>query len=52
MVFWLPPQSGEKIVLNVSTTIIICLLMFYFSQKLPAMGDHTPLIGNITYLLS
>ncbi|CAH1173693.1 unnamed protein product [Phaedon cochleariae] len=42
--FWLPPQAGEKIILNATTALIICLFMLYFSQKLPAMGTHTPLI--------
>ncbi|KAG5881485.1 hypothetical protein JTB14_029152 [Gonioctena quinquepunctata] len=42
--FWLPPQAGEKIVINASTALIICLFMLYFTQKLPAMGTHTPLI--------
>ncbi|CAH1370851.1 unnamed protein product [Tenebrio molitor] len=42
--FWLPPQSGEKIILNGCTALIICLFMLYFTQKIPAMGTHTPLI--------
>ncbi|KAJ3658906.1 hypothetical protein Zmor_010620 [Zophobas morio] len=42
--FWLPPQAGEKIVLNGCTAVIICLFMLYFTQKIPAMGTHTPLI--------
>ncbi|XP_074030506.1 nicotinic acetylcholine receptor alpha 10 subunit isoform X1 [Leptinotarsa decemlineata] len=42
--FWLPPQAGEKIVINGTAALIICLFMLYFTQKLPAMGTHTPLI--------
>nr|CAH7738580.1 unnamed protein product [Callosobruchus chinensis] len=42
--FWLPPQAGEKIIINASTALMICLFMLYFTQKLPAMGTHTPLI--------
>ncbi|KAJ8931059.1 hypothetical protein NQ314_016088 [Rhamnusium bicolor] len=42
--FWLPPQAGEKILINASTAIIICLFMLYFTQKMPVMGTHTPLI--------
>ncbi|KAJ8913429.1 hypothetical protein NQ315_017173, partial [Exocentrus adspersus] len=42
--FWLPPQAGEKILLNGCTAVIICLFMLYFTQKIPAMGNHTPLI--------
>ncbi|XP_022906879.2 acetylcholine receptor subunit beta-like 1 isoform X1 [Onthophagus taurus] len=42
--FWLPPKSEEKILLNVITTTIIVALMLYFTLKLPAMGNDTPLI--------
>lgn len=42
--FWLPPQAGEKILLNGCTAVIICIFMLYFNQKCPIMGDHTPLI--------
>lgn len=45
--FWLPPQAGEKVLLNACTAVIISLFMLYFTQKLPAMGSHTPLIGKI-----
>ncbi|GFG32262.1 hypothetical protein Cfor_03485, partial [Coptotermes formosanus] len=42
--FWLPPTAGEKILLNVCTTAIICIFLLYFSQKLPAMVGHTPFV--------
>ncbi|XP_047119677.1 acetylcholine receptor subunit alpha-L1-like isoform X4 [Schistocerca piceifrons] len=42
--FWLPPNAGEKILLNGCTAIIICLFLLYFSQKLPAMAGNTPLV--------
>ncbi|XP_026464536.1 acetylcholine receptor subunit alpha-type acr-16-like [Ctenocephalides felis] len=42
--FWLPPTAGEKIILNSCNAIIICILMMYFSQKLPVMANHTPLV--------
>ncbi|KAF5292514.1 hypothetical protein FQR65_LT01660 [Abscondita terminalis] len=44
MGFWLPPQAGEKVILNGCTAIIISIYMVYFTQKIPAMGSHTPLI--------
>ncbi|KAB0799593.1 hypothetical protein PPYR_07473 [Photinus pyralis] len=44
MGFWLPPQAGEKVLLNGCTSIIISIFMVYFTQKIPAMGSHTPLI--------
>ncbi|XP_060531973.1 acetylcholine receptor subunit alpha-type acr-16-like [Cylas formicarius] len=42
--FWLPPNCGEKIIINGCTAIIVCLFLLYFTQKMPAMGTHTPLI--------
>ncbi|XP_030767239.1 acetylcholine receptor subunit alpha-type acr-16-like isoform X2 [Sitophilus oryzae] len=44
LTFWLPPNAGEKIILNGCTAIVVCLFMLYFTQKMPAMGTHTPLI--------
>ncbi|KAF2894306.1 hypothetical protein ILUMI_11868 [Ignelater luminosus] len=44
MGFWLPPQAGEKVLLNGCTAIIISIFMVYFTQKIPTMGSHTPLI--------
>ncbi|CAG9858582.1 unnamed protein product [Phyllotreta striolata] len=44
LTFWLPPQAGEKILINGCTTVIICLFMLYFSQKLPLMGKEIPLV--------
>lgn len=43
-VFWLPPQSGEKIVLNGFIALIVTVFLIYFAQQLPAMSGHTPLI--------
>ncbi|XP_056638275.1 acetylcholine receptor subunit alpha-L1-like [Diorhabda sublineata] len=42
--FGLPPQAGEKIILNACTALIVCLFTLYFTQKLPLMGAETPLI--------
>ena len=50
--FFLPPQSGEKIILNGCTAVIITLYLLYFTQKIPPMGSHTPLVGknNLTHV--
>lgn len=42
--FWLPPQAGEKIILNGITALIITLYLLHFNQKIPASSTHTPLI--------
>lgn len=46
LTFWLPPQYGEKILLNGITAIIIVLFLLYFSQKINMMASHTPLVGK------
>lgn len=47
--FWLPPQSGEKLLLNGIACIIICILLLYFSQLLPILAATPPLIGEHSY---
>jgi hypothetical protein len=42
--FWLPPQAGEKILLNGISCVVICILLMYFSQLLPVLAMSTPLI--------
>lgn len=43
--FWLPAQSGEKILLNGINALIIVTFLTYFAQRLPAMAIFTPLVG-------
>lgn len=43
-VFWLPPQCGEKIVLNGIIVLIVTVFLIYFAQQLPAMSGTSPLI--------
>ncbi|XP_062553217.1 neuronal acetylcholine receptor subunit alpha-3-like [Armigeres subalbatus] len=43
-VFWLPPQCGEKIVLNGLIGLIVTVFLIYFADQLPAMSGQTPLI--------
>ncbi|XP_059471265.1 neuronal acetylcholine receptor subunit alpha-2-like [Neocloeon triangulifer] len=43
-VFILPTQAGEKIVLNAITTLVITIVLFAMSQKLPAIASNPPLI--------
>lgn len=44
--FWLPPQAGEKLLLNGVACIVICILLMYFSQLLPILSASSPLIGT------
>ncbi|XP_054261902.1 acetylcholine receptor subunit alpha-like 2 [Macrosteles quadrilineatus] len=43
-VFWLPPHASEKFLVAGATAVIECMFLLYFAQKLPAMGQHIPLI--------
>ncbi|XP_055639089.1 acetylcholine receptor subunit alpha-like 1 isoform X2 [Toxorhynchites rutilus septentrionalis] len=43
-VFWIPPQCGEKIVLNGVILLVVIIFLIYFAQQLPAMSGNTPLI--------
>lgn len=43
-VFWLPPQSGQKIVLNGIIFLIVTAFLIYFAQQLPIVSGNLPLI--------
>lgn len=51
LTFWLPPQSGEKVLLNGCITIVNAIFLLYLAQKLPAIGEHVPYIGKTEILL-
>jgi hypothetical protein len=44
--FLLPTNAGEKILLNLATTVIICITLYFISNRLPAIAYTPPLIGN------
>ncbi|XP_071439661.1 acetylcholine receptor subunit alpha-L1-like isoform X2 [Hetaerina americana] len=44
LTFLLPPNATEKVLLGGCTALIVCLFLLFFSQMLPAMANHTPLI--------
>ncbi|XP_067622727.1 neuronal acetylcholine receptor subunit alpha-7-like [Eurosta solidaginis] len=54
--FWLPPQMGEKIMLNGVVIVLIAAFLMYFAQLLPILADNTPLVvlfySNSLLLLS
>ncbi|XP_061394044.1 neuronal acetylcholine receptor subunit alpha-2-like [Musca vetustissima] len=43
-IFWLPPQMGEKILLNAVLIVIIAAFLMYFAQMLPILAENTPLV--------
>lgn len=44
--FWLPPQMGEKILLNGGLIVLISAFLMYFAQLLPVLAENTPMIGE------
>nr|AEN03032.1 nicotine acetylcholine receptor beta 3 [Bactrocera dorsalis] len=42
--FWLPPQMGEKILLNGVLIVLIAAFLMYFAQLLPILAENTPLV--------
>ncbi|KAH8409516.1 hypothetical protein KR222_007698, partial [Zaprionus bogoriensis] len=42
--FWLPPQMGEKILLNGTLIILTSVFLMYFASLLPVLADNTPMI--------
>lgn len=45
--FWLPPQMGEKLLLNGIVIVIISAFLMYFAQLLPVLAQNTPLVGKL-----
>ena len=54
LMFWLPPESGEKMSLGMTVFVAFTLLMFSLSDDLPESSDTFPIIGmlikNIIFL--
>lgn len=44
--FWLPSVAGEKILLNGFNAVVLTLFIIYFSNLLPVVVTHLPLISN------
>lgn len=44
--FWLPPQMGEKILLNGIVIVVVATFLMYFAQILPILAENTPLVGK------
>lgn len=45
-IFWLPPQSGEKLLINGLACVLICIFLVYLSHLLPLFAASSPLIGK------
>ena len=45
-VFWLPPDSGEKIGLGVTVVLAFSVFQIVINSETPATSDNTPVIGE------
>ncbi|ELU04270.1 hypothetical protein CAPTEDRAFT_194559 [Capitella teleta] len=50
LVFWLPPESGEKISLSVTILLAITVFLLLIAETLPTQSSSVPLIS--TYFLA
>ena len=46
LMFWLPPESGEKVSLGITVFLAFSVLMFSLSDDLPESSDTFPIIGK------
>ncbi len=46
LMFWLPPESGEKVSLGITVFLAFSVLMFSLSDDLPENSDSFPIMGK------
>lgn len=46
LMFWLPPESGEKVSLGTTVFLAFSVLMFSLSDDLPESSDTVPFLGK------
>ena len=49
LMFWLPPESGEKVSLGITVFLAFSVLMFSLSDDLPESSDTFPILGKHIY---
>ena len=52
LVFFLPPQSGEKISFGMSVLVAFTVFLILVGSELPESSEHTPHICKFVYLFS
>lgn len=46
LVFCLPPETGEKISLEITVLLSLCVFLLMMSERMPATSETIPLIGT------
>ena len=50
--FWLPPESGEKVSLGITVFLAFAVLMTSLSDDLPESSNSFPILGEfVTYFI-
>jgi len=44
-VYWLPPDSGDKISLSITVLLSFSVLLFVVTDNIPPSSEHTPVLG-------
>ena len=47
MVFWLPPESGEKISLGITVLLSFTVFQLVVAENTPRTSDHTPMLSKL-----
>jgi len=50
-VYWLPPDSGDKISLSITVLLAFSVLLFVVTESIPASSEHTPVLGGKQMLI-
>ncbi|XP_076465482.1 neuronal acetylcholine receptor subunit alpha-10-like [Babylonia areolata] len=45
LVFWMSPESGEKVTLGLTVLLAFSVFMLLIAENMPATSNHVPLIG-------
>ena len=46
MVFYLPPDCGEKLTLSITNLLALVVFQQMISETMPPSGDDAPILGN------
>ena len=49
LVFYLPPDSGEKVSLGVTVLLALTVFLLIVAETMPPQSENIPLIGEIIF---
>ena len=51
MVFYLPPDCGEKLTLSITNLLALVVFQQLIAETLPPTGEESPIMGKFTFLI-